>query len=79
MGHLCSLSLLVRRVVSKTMLLTSVCTSRTTESLDAENSLVGVVPNGWMYRGSGTESWDDDRWRLTRYLQSCKRELAEAE
>eukprot|EP00903_Cladosiphon_okamuranus_P015549 g14354.t2 len=28
---------------------------------------------------SGTESWDGDRWRLTRYLQSCKRELAEAE
>ncbi|CAM9644787.1 unnamed protein product, partial [Scytosiphon promiscuus] len=28
---------------------------------------------------TGTESWDDDRWRLTRYLQSCKKELTEAE
>ncbi|CAM9649226.1 unnamed protein product, partial [Ectocarpus sp. 12 AP-2014] len=28
---------------------------------------------------SGTESWNDDRWRLTRYLQACQKELTEAE
>eukprot|EP00752_Nemacystus_decipiens_P004687 g4275.t1 len=38
----------------------------------------GRVRRATAARG-GTESWDDDRWRLTRYLHSCKRELAEAE
>ncbi|CAM9771939.1 unnamed protein product, partial [Ectocarpus sp. 8 AP-2014] len=28
---------------------------------------------------SGSESWNDDRWRLTRYLQACQKELTKAE